>query len=83
VTRRDALTVDLFRCCGRMLSRGVAVRPPALPRSTSGRSLLRLEAGRDRNVRAAYEAALAQAAKARQLKPQVLRRACGEILDIR
>jgi hypothetical protein len=88
---RDALTVDLFRSSGRLLNRGVEVRPPALPRSTSGRSLLRLQAGRDQNVRRAYEAALAQAALAqaaqaertRPVEHRILRRACGEILQVR
>jgi hypothetical protein len=48
--------------------------------------ILQLEASRDALVRTAYQAALAQAApteKARQLQPQILRRGCGQILEIR
>jgi hypothetical protein len=66
--------------------RGVEVRPPSLPRSRWLHTVLKAEAKRDPHVRKAYEAAVAQAAKterARQLRPQVLRRACGTILDVR
>ena len=83
---RDELTVDLFRSCGRSLRRGTPVRVPSLPSSKRSLTVLRLEAGRDAAVRFACETALARAAeteRARQVEPQVLRRACGLILEIR
>jgi hypothetical protein len=88
--RRDDLTVDLFRSCGRLLHRGASVRVPELPRSKRSLTVLKLEAKRDQHVRLAYQASqsarpasLRRAEKARQLKPQVLRRNCGTILDVR
>jgi hypothetical protein len=83
VTRRDDLLVDLFRSSGALLLRGIEVRVPALPRTTSAMTILRVEAKADPAVRKAYEAAVAQAERVRQLKPQVLRRSCGEILEVR
>ena len=82
---RDELTVAAFRDCGRMLRRGVGVRVPALPTSKRGLTVLRLEAGRNADVRVAYQVACGQAAQTvtRQLRPQTLRRACGTILEIR
>jgi hypothetical protein len=45
-------------------------------------TLLRCEAKHDRNVRAAFDAAVATDELKRQLQPQVLRRDCGEILRV-
>ena len=81
--RRDDLLVDLFRSSGRLLNRGVPVRVPALPTTTWGLKLLRIEAGRDQDVRRALEAAVAKGEVKRQLQPQVLRRDCGTILEVR
>jgi hypothetical protein len=82
---RDDLVIDMFRSSGSILLRGVSVRPPARPRSRRLRTVLKLEARRDPRVREAYEAAVARATereRVRQLRPQVLRRSCGQILDI-
>jgi hypothetical protein len=85
MTRED-LTVHLFRSCCTALQRGIPVRAPTLPRSRRLRTVLKLEARRDPRVRKAYEAAIAQATereRVRQLRPQVLRRDCGTIIDVR
>ena len=83
MTRRDDLTIDAFRSSGRLLNRGVEVRPPALPTTTWGLTLLRIEAKRDPHVRRALEASIAKDELGRQLKPQVLRRDCGVIIEVR
>jgi hypothetical protein len=82
---RDDLTIAAFRDCGRMLRRGVGVRVPSLPSSKRSRTILKLEANRDPLVRLAYQVALDQTTQTitRQLRPQTLRRACGEIIAIR
>jgi hypothetical protein len=79
----DDLVIDMFRSAGAMLQRGIPVRAPTLPRFAHSRALLEREARRDPRVRKAYEAAVAKDEKARQLRPQVLMRACGEILQVR
>jgi len=81
-TRRDDTLVDLFRSSGRLLNAGAPVRVPALPTTTWAMTLLRCEAKHDRNVRAAFDAAVATDELKRQLQPQVLRRDCGEILRV-
>jgi hypothetical protein len=73
----DNATIEMFRSSGRLLARGIAVKVPAVPSSTRLRVELGREAERDRYVRKAWGVALAQAEKARQVKPQVLRRNCG------
>jgi hypothetical protein len=86
LTRRDDLVIDMFRLTGSSMLRGVPARPPRLPRSTRTRTILKLEAKRDRRVPTAYEAAIAQATEremVRQLQPRILRRSCGQILDVR
>lgn len=80
---RDDLVIDLFRSSGRLLNHGASVRVPELPRSTWGTTLLRIEAKRDPHVRRAYQAALDRAERTRQLEPQIIRRNCGTILDVR
>jgi hypothetical protein len=79
---RDDATVNLFRSAGQQLQRGIPVTAPSLPRSRRLRMALELEAGRDSRVRTAYDAALANAERARQLKPRVLVRNSGTILKI-
>jgi hypothetical protein len=82
VTRRDDLLIELWRMTGSTMLRGVPARPPRLPRTRRSRTILKLEAKRDRRVRTAYQAAIA-AEQARQLKPKILVRDCGQILDVR
>lgn len=77
------MVIDAFRSSGRLLNRGVEVRAPALPRTTRAMTILRIEAKRDPHVRKAYDAAVAKDELKRQLQPQILRRDCGEILEVR
>jgi hypothetical protein len=58
----------VFRSSGAALLRGVAVRPPELPRSRRLRTILSLEAKRDPRVRRAYQAAVAQATEREQTR---------------
>jgi hypothetical protein len=79
---RDDLLLDLWRSTGASMISRVKTRPPRLPRSWRTCTVLKLEAKRDRRVRTAYQVAIA-AEQARRLRPQVLTRACGTILDVR
>jgi hypothetical protein len=77
------ITVDIFRSAGRMLELGISARVPRLPRDTHVRRELERVAQRDRAVRRALNASVAEAERQRQLQPRVLRRDFGEILEIR
>jgi hypothetical protein len=82
VTRDDAL-VEEFRLAGRLMALGLRTAPPRLPHTPHAMQAVKREAARDPRIRRALEASIAKDEKARQLRPQVLRRDCGEILDVR
>jgi hypothetical protein len=63
---------------GRLMALGLTTNPPKLPRSPQAMQTLKRAAARDPLIRRALEASVERA----QQEPQVLRRACGQVIQI-